>query len=156
MGRLSSEIKYSLFLLVGAHGSFISFLCWLFFMSFIVLSIVGYRISLPRVYSTLFQPIFFPLLGVSYFLGSFACLGLSLINDSKVALVCFISYIGSGIAWSCSILNPNSWGSYSEQLTIEWLMEDINEDTLAQTPTWRISSDKVTNQIEIKWNFSEF
>jgi hypothetical protein len=27
-------------------------------------------------------------------------------NDSKVDLVCFISYIGSGIAWSYSIFNP--------------------------------------------------
>lgn len=31
---------------------------------------------------------------------------------------------------SVTILNPDSWGSYSEQLAIEWLMEDINEDTL--------------------------
>jgi len=42
-----------------------------------------------------------------------------------------------------------------DQIDLTASVTEINENTTTRTPSWSISSDKVVNQLEFKWNYSE-
>lgn len=42
-----------------------------------------------------------------------------------------------------------------DQIDLSTTPPVIDEDTIITTPTWNLNSDKIINQVEIKWNFSE-
>ena len=109
MNPLSNGIKYSILIHVGAVGYIVGFLSWLFFVSHFIPLLAGYRIQLPMAYNRMLPNIVYSLLSMSYFLSSFSCLGLMIKRNSTIAMLCFVSYVATGTAWSYSIFKQSSW-----------------------------------------------
>lgn len=91
MYPLLDRINLSALFVIGAMGYFIGSLSWIF--------AYGYRILFPLAYFDMPLTVIFFLLSVSYFLGSLGCYALAAKGNSRMAMICFISYIITGIAW---------------------------------------------------------
>ena len=108
MNSLPNGIRYSVFLRLGAAGYVVGFLSWLFYVSHLVPLLVGFRIEFPAAYIRVLPMIVYSLFSISHLLSSFGGLGLMIMHNSRVAMLCFVSYVATGSAWSYSVFKQGS------------------------------------------------
>jgi hypothetical protein len=106
--QLPNRFNSIILLRIGAVGYIFGFLSWLCYVFQIVPLLIGYQTWFPTEYYGVIPTIVYSLLSISYFLSSFSCLGFMIKHNSRIAVLCFVSYIATGSAWSFSIFNTHT------------------------------------------------